>query len=70
MKVINFDIIHHLSRGDPLEKSYNEHFAVKSKDFTKSPGQDKKKCDWWGAEKSEQRKATYLYPKTGCFRSF
>ena len=31
VKVINFDIIHHLRRFDPLEKSYNEHFVVRKK---------------------------------------
>ena len=35
VKIINFDIINHVSRGDPLEKSYEEHFAVKGGDFAK-----------------------------------
>ena len=33
--VINFDIINHVSRGDPLDKSYNGYFAVKADDFKK-----------------------------------
>ena len=43
VKVVNFDIIHHQCRGDPLGKSFNEHFAMKTiKDFTKYPKVDKK----------------------------
>ena len=42
VKLINFDITHHLSRGDPLEKPYNEHFLVRKKDFVKYEEKDKK----------------------------
>ena len=42
VKVINFDIIHHVSRGDPLEKSYDEHFSVKNKNFNTYDEKDKK----------------------------
>ena len=42
VKIINFDMIHHLSRGEPLEKSYNEHFLVRKKDFVKYEEKDKK----------------------------
>ena len=42
VKLINFDIIHHLSRGDPLEKLYNEHFLLRKKDFVKYEEKDKK----------------------------
>ena len=42
VKVVNFDIIHHQYRDDPLEKSLNEHFAIKNKDFSKYPKSDKK----------------------------
>ena len=42
VKVINFDIIHHVSRGYPLEKSYDEHFLVKNKDFNTYDEKDKK----------------------------
>ena len=27
---MNFDIIHNLSRGDPLKNPYNEHFLLKT----------------------------------------
>ena len=43
INIINFDIIHHLSRSDPLEKSYEEHFLVKSKNFNNYPTTKKKK---------------------------
>ena len=42
VKVINFDIIHHVSRGDPSEKSYNEYFTAKNKDFNTYDEKDKK----------------------------
>ena len=43
VRIISFDIIHHLSRGDPLEKQYSEYFSVKNKDFTNYPKTEKKK---------------------------
>ena len=43
VKIIDFGIINHVSRGDPLEKSYKEHLAVKGGDFVKYPGANKKK---------------------------
>ena len=42
VKVINFDLMHHECRGDPLEKDTKEHFAIQNKDFTKYPKTDKK----------------------------
>ena len=42
VKVINFDIINHDCRDDPLEKNLKEHFAVKNKDFAKYLKADKK----------------------------
>ena len=39
--IISFDIINHVSKGDPLDKSYNRYFAVKADDFKKYPGPDK-----------------------------
>ena len=35
VKVINFDLIHHQCRGDPLEKTENEHYAIHKTDFKK-----------------------------------
>lgn len=32
-KVINFDIIHHQGRGDPLHKSEKEHHTIVKEDF-------------------------------------
>lgn len=32
-KVINFDIIHHECRGDPLQKSEKDHKTVTNDDF-------------------------------------
>ena len=43
VRIINFDIIHHLSRADALEKQYSEHFSVKNKDFTNYSKTEKKK---------------------------
>ena len=42
-KVINFDIIHHESRGDPLEGSYKDYQTVKSKNLKNYPKPEKKK---------------------------
>ena len=42
VKVINFDIINHECRGNPLEKDLKEHFAIQNKDFVKYPKTDKK----------------------------
>ena len=42
-KVINFDIIHHESRGDPLQGSYEDYQTVRSKDLEKYPAPEKKK---------------------------
>ena len=33
VKIVNFDIIHHQCKNDPLEKSCEEHFSVKGSDF-------------------------------------
>lgn len=41
-KVINFDIIQHDSRGDPLEGSYKSYQTVNKKDLEKYPAPDKK----------------------------
>ena len=35
VKVINFDLIHHQCRGDPLEKTENEHYTTQKTDFKK-----------------------------------
>lgn len=42
-KVIHFDIIHHESRGDPLEGSYKNYQTVKNKDFEKYPAVEEEK---------------------------
>ena len=39
-KVINFDIIHHKSRGDPLQGSYEGYQTVMLKDLEKYPAPD------------------------------
>ena len=41
VKIVNFDIIHHQCKNNPLEKSYEEHFSVKGSDFNCSES-DKK----------------------------
>lgn len=41
--VVNFDIIHHECRGDPLMRSYKEHQTATNEDFEKFPEHDKKK---------------------------
>ena len=43
VRVINFDMIHHLCRGDPLEKDMNEYLTVENNDLKKYPKNDKKK---------------------------
>ena len=35
--VVNFDIIHHECRGDPLKKTYKEHKTIEKKDFKYYP---------------------------------
>ena len=42
VKVINLDLIHHQCRGDPLEKTENEHYAIHKTDFKKSQKISKK----------------------------
>ena len=39
-KVINFDIIHHECRGDPLEGSYEDYRTIKNGNFKKFPKND------------------------------
>ena len=36
-------MIHHLCRGDPLEKDMNEHLTVENNDLKKYPKNDKQK---------------------------
>ena len=43
VKVINFDIINYVCRGNPLEKSMHEHLSVKGEDFKKYRKNDKEK---------------------------
>ena len=43
VKVVNFDIINHIYRGDPLEKSLHEHLLVKGEDFKRYQKNDKEK---------------------------
>ena len=42
-KVINFDIIHHESWGDPLQGSYKDYQTVRTKDLEKYPTSEKKR---------------------------
>ena len=39
-------MIHHLWRGDPLEKDMNEYLTVENNDLKKYPKNDKKKGGW------------------------
>lgn len=41
-KIINFDIIHHESRGDPLAGSYKDHQSIKNTDLRQYPLTEKK----------------------------
>ena len=43
VKVINFDMIHHMCRGDPVDRSVCEHLTIQNSDFKKYPKNDKKK---------------------------
>ena len=42
VKVVNFDIIYHECRGDPLQKLYKEHKTIDKNDLKKYPENDKK----------------------------
>ena len=42
-KVINFYIIHHVSRGDPLEGNYKDYHTIKTQDFKDYPTVEKDK---------------------------
>ena len=42
-RVINFYIIHHGCRGDPLKKSYKEHKTVNNDNFKEYPEKEKNK---------------------------
>ena len=42
-KVINFYLIHHMCRGDPVEKDARKHISIQNTDFNKYPKPDKKK---------------------------
>ena len=41
-KVVNFDIIHHECRGDPLHRSYKDYQTVNNKDLQKYPTNERK----------------------------
>ena len=43
VQVVNFDIIHHDCKGDPLQGSYNEYQTVNTKDMGKHSSNTKKK---------------------------
>ena len=42
VKVVNFDIIYHECRGEPLQKSYKEHKTIEKNDLKNYPENDKK----------------------------
>ena len=63
VKIINFDIINHVSRGDPSEKSYEKHFAVKAGDFVKYSGADKKKAIGGALRNQDQTKQPIFVEK-------
>ena len=52
VKVINFDIINHECRGNPLEKDLKEHFAIQNKD-SKISKDGQKNSNWWCVEESK-----------------
>ena len=43
VKVINFDMIHHMCSGDSQERNVREHLIVQTSDFKKYPKNDKKR---------------------------
>ena len=43
-KVVNFDLIHHQCRGDPLLKPEKDHKTISSDDSKKYPQQEKNKA--------------------------
>ena len=43
-KIINFDIIHHKSRDDPLEGSYKDYQSIKNTDLRQYLLREKKKA--------------------------
>ena len=43
-RIINFDIIHHESRGDELQNSYKHYKTVGEKNFDKMPKNGRKKA--------------------------
>ena len=42
--VVNFDIIHHKCRGDPLQKTHQEHQTVSNDDLKNHPKKEKDKA--------------------------
>lgn len=45
-KIVNFDIIYHECRGDPLQGTYKGYQTVKSNDLQKYTRFEKKRCSW------------------------
>ena len=46
-KIINFDIIHHEWRSDPLEGTYERYQTVKKKGFRKISDSRKNRNNFW-----------------------
>ena len=46
-KVVNFDMINHKCRGEPLEGFYKDYKTVKNSDFENFPKNEKKKGAVW-----------------------
>ena len=46
VKIINFDLILHCCRSDPLEKNEKEHYTIKNINFKKYQKTDKKGSCW------------------------
>ena len=63
VKVINFDLIHHECRGDPLEKDTKEYFAIQNKDFTKYPKTDRKTVIGGALRNQNNTKQSIFIPK-------
>ena len=61
-KVVNFDIIHHECRGDPLNGSYKDYQTVKSKDLKIYPNIKKKRV--WVVLFETLNKTIYLLIET------
>ena len=54
VKVVNFDLIHHVCRGDPLEEDAWGHFAIQNRDFNQYPKNEKQQV-FGGALRNQKK---------------